>query len=85
MARGRPKKAEITLRDVEQSELKATAASRSLAHGLMRRARLILDSARGDTNSAIAKRYRISVPTVGHWRGRFLEYELAGLYGESRP
>ena len=85
MNSGRPKKTEIMLSGVEKTELKAITASRSLAYGLVRRAHLILDSARGETNSAIAKKYGISVPTVGHWRRRFLEYGLVGLYGESRP
>jgi hypothetical protein len=85
MTIGRPKKAEIILSEVEETELRAIAASRSLGHGLVRRARLILDSAEGKTNSAVARRYGISVPTVGHWRRRFMEYGLAGLYGESRP
>lgn len=85
MTRGRPKKAEITLSEVEQNELKAIGSSRSLAYGLVRRARIILDSAQGETNSIIAQRYDISVPTVGHWRRRFMQYGLVGLYGESRP
>jgi putative transposase len=85
MTRGRPKKDEITLSEVELNELKAIASSRSLAHGLVRRVKIILDSAQGDTNSVIAKRYDLSVPTVGHWRRRFMEYGLVGLYGETRP
>lgn len=85
MTKGRPKKAEIVLSEVERNELMSIAATRSLPHGLVRRAKLILDSAEGKTNSSIAKRYGISVPTVGHWRRRFMEYGLVGLYGESRP
>jgi putative transposase len=79
------KKAEITLSEVERNELISIAVTRSLPHGLARRAKLVLDSAEGRTNSAIAKRYGISVPTMGHWRRRFMEYGLVGLYGGTRP
>lgn len=72
----RPKKKEIVLSQIETTELESIAASRSLSHGLVRRAQMILASACGETNSAIAKRHHVTVPTVNHWRGRFLEQGL---------
>lgn len=82
---GRPKKKEIVLSQIERTELESITASRSLSHGLVRRAQMILASASGETNSSIAKRHHVTVPTVNHWRGKFLEQGLVGLYGESRP
>jgi putative transposase len=46
---------------------------------------MILLSAEGQSNSAIAGRFRVSVPTVAHWRARFKAHGLVGLYGEQRP
>ena len=46
---------------------------------------MILLSAEGQTNSAIAARFEVSAPTVEHWRKRFHLHGLAGLYGEQRP
>ena len=37
------------------------------------------------TSPAIAREVGLSIPAVGHWRKRFLEQGLAGLYGEQRP
>lgn len=82
---GRPKKKEIILSSIERSELESIAATRSLSHGLVRRAQMILASASGETNSAIAKRHHVAVATVNHWRGKFLVQGLVGLYGENRP
>ena len=33
----------------------------------------------------IAQRVGLSIPTVGHWRRRFLDHGVIGLYGEERP
>jgi transposase len=60
-------------------------ASRSLPHGVVRRAQMILPSVDGHTNSAIASRFAVSVPTVRHCRKRFHARGLAELYGEQRP
>ena len=59
--------------------------SRSAPQGLVRRARIVLASAVGASNTAIAREVGLSIPAVGHWRKRFLEQGLAGLYGEQRP
>ncbi|WP_436785643.1 helix-turn-helix domain-containing protein [Stutzerimonas frequens] len=37
---------------------------------MSRRAQMILRLADGDTNSAVARRYRVSRPTVSLWRKR---------------
>jgi len=85
MPRGRPRKTEIELSKADREQLRVIAQSRSLPHGIVRRAEIILLSAQGESNSAIAERLALSVPTIGHWRKRFLELGIAGLYGEERP
>jgi transposase len=84
MPRGRPRKFELTLSDTERAQLTAFAASRSLPHGLVRRAQIILRSAEGEANSAIARRFGVSIPLIGHWRTRFRAHGLAGLYDAPR-
>jgi transposase len=82
---GRPRKQEIVLSESERQELGELVRSRTATHGLVRRARIVLASADGVANTAIARELGLSVPAVGHWRRRFLEQGLAGLYGEQRP
>jgi putative transposase len=84
MSLGRPK-ATLELRAAEQKELAGFAASRSLAHALVARARLVLWSAEGRSNSEIARRLRWSKATVGKWRQRFIRSRIQGLYDELRP
>lgn len=86
MARiGRPQERVLTLVDSEREELERIARSRSAAHGLVRRAQIILASAGGEANTSIAHRLGVTNPTICHWRKRWFELGLAGLYGEARP
>lgn len=85
MRQGRPKHREIMLSDTEREALESMASSRSLAHGPVRRAQMILRSANGDTTTAIAERFGLTVQTVSHWRNRFLDNGIVGLHGEERP
>lgn len=84
MGIGRPKKAEIILSDVERSTLLELSKSRTASYGLVRRARIVLSSADGETSISIAKRLGVSMPTVCKWRNQFLKRGLVGLYGEQR-
>lgn len=84
MKPGRPKKREIVLSTSEREPLQSYARSRSLSHALVRRAKIVLMSANGHSNTHIAQRLEVSVPTVSLWRHRFLERGLAGLYSQ-RP
>ena len=52
----------------EQAQLSALAASRSLPHAMVARAKLVLWAAQGESNPAIAERLSWSMPTVGKWR-----------------
>ena len=84
MRTGRPKKHTLVLSETERTHLRRYSRSRSLPHALVRRAQIVLLSAAGRSNTAIAARLGVSMPTVGLWRRRFLARGLAGLYAE-RP
>jgi len=79
MRTGRPRSFEITLSETARAQLVALTQSRALPHGVVRRAQIILRSADGESNTAIAERFGISVPAVGQWRRRFYAHGLAGL------
>jgi putative transposase len=84
MPRGRPRKFELTLSEPARAQLMAFANSRALPHGLVRRAQIILRSADGETNKAIAESLGVSIPLIGHWRARYRAHGLAGLYDAPR-
>src|SRR6266581_3947332 len=84
MVTGRPKPT-LALTHEEQTQLRSLAASRTLPHALVARARLVLWSAQGQSNSQIARRLHWRNATVGKWRQRFIDHRLAGLYDELRP
>jgi putative transposase len=75
---------ELTLSDDERSQLLAIARSRSLPHGIVRRAEIVLASADGETNKAIAQRLKLNQLTVGKWRRRYLDEGIEGLHDELR-
>jgi len=52
---------------------------------LATRARIVLLSAEGESNTDIAERLGLSKPTVGKWRKRYVMQRIAGLYDEPRP
>jgi transposase len=84
MAIGRPRTFALSLSDLERTQLQEWAASRSLPHALVQRAHAILLSADGLANTAVADRVGLSHPMVGHWRRRFQQARLAGLYDAPR-
>jgi transposase len=81
---GRPNTA-LVLSETEKSDLQSIVRSRSLPHSLVRRAKIVLLSAEGQANRAVAKRCGVSPPIVSLWRGRYQRDGLAGLHGELRP
>lgn len=84
MPGGRPRTFEITLSETERTALAEIAGSRSLPAGLVRRARVILLSADGEANRDIAAAVDLSGAMVGHWRRRYRDLGLAGLYDAPR-
>lgn len=83
MRTGRPKEA-IELSEEEREQLEAYVAARSLPHGHVCRARIVLLAAEGKTNVDIAQRVGLSAATVGKWRRRFIKNRVQGLYDEVR-
>jgi len=69
----------------ERKQLEAFVGSRTLPHGLVRRAQIVLLSAAGVPNTTIAKRLGITMVTVWKWRNRYSTEGIRGLYGEVRP
>ena len=39
----------------------------------------------GETNSAVARRYRVSRPSVSLWRKRYADHSIAALHNELKP
>ncbi len=64
----------LWLTDKQREQLEAWSRSTSMPHGLDLRARIILTSAGGLTSTAVARKLGISLPTVGKWRKRFLDF-----------
>lgn len=84
MRTGRPK-SPITLSKEEHVQLKSMVNSRSLPHGLVTRARIVLMAAEEVPNLAIAEKVGLSVQSVCKWRQRYLQQGLSGLHDELRP
>jgi transposase len=80
MRSGRPKSFQITLTNKQRGELEVFTRSRSLPHGLVRRANIILLAEQGLSNTAIAAHVGVSNPTVAHWCKRYLADGIDGLY-----
>ena len=72
-------RADLGLTDEERRILAGYCRRRKTARGLAQRAEIILESAEGYSNVAVAKRLRVSRLTVGKWRSRFLRARLDGL------
>lgn len=81
---GRPK-AELVVTEAERAQLSAMARSRSLSAALSMRAKIVLASADGESNSSIAARLDLTKATVGKWRTRFIAQRIQGLHDELRP
>jgi putative transposase len=81
---GRPL-APLTLSKSEREELRSITRSRSMPQSLATRARIVLLSADGESNTDIAEQLGLSKPTVGIWRKRYVTQRIAGLYDEPRP
>jgi transposase len=81
--RGRPKST-LVLTDEEREVLLRYVRRGKTAQRLVLRARIVLECAKGSTNSVVAKALRVSAPTVGKWRSRFVAERLDGLLDAPR-
>jgi len=80
---GRPK-ALLELTSDEDEQLERWVRRRKSAQALALRSRIVLACATGLTNKEVAAQLGVSMPTVGKWRGRFVESRLDGLVDEPR-
>jgi len=83
MPLGRPMLA-LELSDDERKQLESIARSRSVPVALNQRAKIVLACAEGKSNGEVAEKFRVSRPTVGKWRSRFVADRFPGLYDELR-
>ena len=74
----------VSLDERQREQLEAFARSRSLPHGLVMRAKIVLEAATGAQNMEISKALGVSRYTVGKWRERFVRQGIEGLYDEYR-
>lgn len=83
MRTGRPKKP-VILSDQEHEQLTSIVRSRSLPHGLVTRAQIVLMAAEGVTSNEVAKKVGLSAQSVCKWRQRYLQQGISGLHDELR-
>ena len=74
----------LLLSTAERDELEAMIRARTLAAGLVERARVILAIADGEPYSSICARLDLTPPTLTRWRKRFERQRLAGLQDKPR-
>ncbi|MGQ0571329.1 MAG: helix-turn-helix domain-containing protein, partial [Armatimonadota bacterium] len=75
----------LTLTSDERETLERWARRPKTAQAVAQRARIVLACAAGKSNTMVAAEHRVSKPTVGKWRVRFLARRLEGLLDEPRP
>ena len=75
---GRPV-APIVLSPAEKEKLTLIASRPKSNQRDAQRARIILGASEGLSNTEIARRERVSLPTVGKWRSRYAREKVAAL------
>ncbi len=84
MARGRPHKAALVLREEDRPELLRWSRRMKSSNGLAQRARIVLRCAEGRPSSDVATALGVTNATVGKWRARYIARGLGGLLDEPR-
>ena len=75
----------LSVTSEERESLERWTRRPKTGQALAQRARIILESATGKSNTEVARRLRVTNQMVGKWRMRFLEKRLDGLLDEPRP
>lgn len=75
----------LILRDADRGRLEALARSASARPSLVQRARIVLMSAEGLSNTEIARRTGATRPTVLNWRNRYAAGGISALGDLPRP
>ena len=79
------KATEITLTDLEKTELENLSKAPKAQRRHSDRARIILKAAKGMSNKEIAEQMDIRQATVSKWRVRFESERMEGLHDDYRP
>jgi transposase len=74
----------LELSAAERTELETMTRSRTLAAGLVQRARVILALADGEPYAVLCARLELSSTTLTRWRKRFETHRLQGLHDAPR-
>ncbi len=80
---GRPTK-RVSVTAAQKQELDSSPNSKRRTRSIAFRAQIVLQCARGQRDTEVARRLRTSNNTVGMWRGRFLKSDIEGLADEPR-
>src|SRR3974390_1824535 len=83
MRTGRPM-AELVVSVEERATVEGWGRRRKSGQAFALRAGIVLDCASGMSNTAVARRRRVSKQMVGKWRSRFVRHRVAGLLDEPR-
>jgi transposase len=84
IAMGEPVLRPLQLSEAERSELMSLASRRKTGQALALRARIVLASAQGEQNKAVAAQLGLDKKTVSKWRRRFVEQRIDGLHDQPR-
>lgn len=79
------KATEISLASEEHKQLESWIRKGTMEQRLVKRARIVLESAAGKTTKEIARRLKLHPPMVSKWRVRFSRQGIYGLSDAPRP
>ena len=79
------RRADLSLTDAEQDQLKRWARRAKSTQALALRSRIILGCAEGSSNLCVAADLGVREQTAAKWRTRFLQRRLDGLVDDPRP
>jgi putative transposase len=68
-----PKAVEVNLTEEEQKNLEALIRRHNIGQQIALRAKIVLFSGQGQTNSAISRRLEANIETVQRWRNRWVK------------